>query len=253
MSVDSAKAVTPGDTSAIPQDGSPLNGILPFSEVGKAAASAQGGQGSRGCWSPQVAARLRNTLVLFGVILLMSLSATVPYLLNRVTTKVQTTNPPQHSAPALARSRPVPLPLPEVSYPAQTVAVQTVQAIREDLPEPPEPPASAPLVNSAFPAAMPDTLTPELAALGPIMPGPGLYLQVTATTLTLAKQVKTQVSRTGLTAYVVPGPSERIFRVVIGPLASKEEILETRQLLNARGHESFLRLYSLPGTTDPVR
>ena len=74
-------------------------------------------------------------------------------------------------------------------------------------------------------------------------PQPGSYLQVGAVDLAAAETMVETIKRHGLAAVVAPGPSERIFRVVVGPLDSVEMAAQARAALVEKGYQTFPRRY----------
>jgi cell division protein FtsN len=64
-------------------------------------------------------------------------------------------------------------------------------------------------------------------------PAPGNYLQVVATSKPDAEIIADVLRRKGFNSLVAPGPNEKIFRVVVGPLADSSTISKTRNELEA--------------------
>ncbi len=76
-------------------------------------------------------------------------------------------------------------------------------------------------------------------------PAPGLtFLQVAALRQQEAELVVDVLKRKGFPARVAPGPSETLFRVLVGPLKDAEEITKTRRALEEVGFRSaYVRKY----------
>jgi hypothetical protein len=223
---------------------------------------------------------MRMAVVLFVVVLLISLVATVSYLAGRVLTPVEAAPSPvaallgavtSTSSSPLVIDAPVPASPPAPVPPGATRVDQAAQT--ETTPPAPRPRKSAQtsgalspprpdratallpaprLTNSgSFSPAQPEWATalppaPRLAnggSLWPAQPDRGLYLQVSATTLGMAQALTQTIRRAGFDARIAPGPSERIVRVVIGPLAPGEQIAQTQTALAAGGYEYFLRRF----------
>lgn len=99
----------------------------------------------------------------------------------------------------------------------------------------PQPPAG-PAAQGTSPAAEP----PAIAE-----PEPGqTFLQVAAVGRNQAEFLADVLKRKGFPARVAPGPSETVFRVIVGPLRDEEEIARTRKRLEEAGVRStYLRRY----------
>ena len=69
----------------------------------------------------------------------------------------------------------------------------------------------------------------------------GLFWQVVATDLPRAELTRELLRRAGVDSSVITGPSDRVFRVVVGPLSSEKAIRDTRAALAAEGFRPFMR------------
>ncbi|MGB9606069.1 MAG: SPOR domain-containing protein, partial [Bryobacteraceae bacterium] len=76
-------------------------------------------------------------------------------------------------------------------------------------------------------------------------PTPGqTFLQVAALRRTEAELLVDVLKRKGFPALVAPGPSETLFRVLVGPLKDQEEIAQMRRRLEDAGfRSSYVRKY----------
>lgn len=112
-------------------------------------------------------------------------------------------------------------------------------------PQPAQPsaPASAPTPPAE---AQPATAAPSVGAASKYPePEPGqTFLQVAAVRLTEAEVVVDVLKRKGFPARVAPGPSETLFRVLVGPLKDADQIAKTRKALEEAGFRSaYVRKY----------
>jgi hypothetical protein len=133
------------------------------------------------------------------------------------------------------------------SAPAQTPAAQApvattptgkpAPAVEEHKAAPvearkPEPPAPAP--------------EPARAAAGRIVePTPGqTFLQVLAVARPDAELTVETLAKKGFHAVIAPGPNEKLFRVLVGPLKTQADVAKTRTGLEAVGFKSsYVRKY----------
>jgi cell division septation protein DedD len=105
-----------------------------------------------------------------------------------------------------------------------------------------------PVVQAAAPLPQPDKMpaTEAEASGSPLFadPVPGaVYIQVGAVEKGVA-QIWTEGLRThGLKAFVAPGLSDRIFRVLVGPLPSPDAYQYAKDTLDRIGLETFGRKY----------
>jgi cell division septation protein DedD len=117
---------------------------------------------------------------------------------------------------------------PKAVAPAPIVQVQQVPVV-----QPVEPPARAA-----------DVETPGAPLFADPIPG-AVYIQVGAVEKGVA-QIWAEGLRThGLKAFVAPGLSDRIFRVLVGPLPSPDAYQEVKDTLSRIGLETFGRKYQL--------
>lgn len=107
-------------------------------------------------------------------------------------------------------------------------------------------PTAAPSESSDAKAQLPaeSPAVPTAAAPYP-EPEPGLtFLQVAAVRRQEAELVVDVLKRKGFSARVAPGPSETLFRVLVGPVTDAEQIAKTRKALEEAGFRSaYLRKY----------
>jgi len=77
-----------------------------------------------------------------------------------------------------------------------------------------------------------------------IDPQPGeQYIQVSALRPEAAQRFISQLREAKLKPYVAPGPSPEVLRVLIGPFADQDALLETKQNLARAGIKNFVRRY----------
>jgi cell division protein FtsN len=133
----------------------------------------------------------------------------------------------------------------------------SVVATRTPAPSPPvavEKPASAPLAVATPPPAPPPPIVEEKppkaqpkAEPKPVPPsGPAsgqVYLQVAATKHPDAELVAGVLKKKGFTTLIAPGPTEAIFRVLVGPLDGPSQIASTRKELETAGFKPIVRKY----------
>jgi len=110
--------------------------------------------------------------------------------------------------------------------------------------------AAAPPAGAAAPAEAQTkhlaTPTPAPAEPPPYPePSPGqTFLQVAAVRRLEAELLVDVLKRKGIPALVAPGPSETLFRVLVGPLKDEEDIARTRRRLEEAGfRSSYVRKY----------
>jgi len=94
-------------------------------------------------------------------------------------------------------------------------------------------------------AATPAPPSAPAAAASYPEPAPGqTFLQVAAVSQSEAEFVADVLKRKGFAALVAPGPNERLFRVLVGPLKDAEEIAKTKKALEEAGFRSaYVRKY----------
>jgi hypothetical protein len=208
--------------------------------------------GNKKEWPPEVAARMRATLIWFLVVMLLSMVLTISYVAGRTLSadgKVPAPTSAAVAAPPVGAALPVDLPpprSPEMPMPVpQTSVIEAVEPLppvsppREALARIEAQTTAANLTETGAeptrrqPAAPPKVDPPE----------PGLYLQVAAVDYPSAERMVGIVRKTGLHAVIVPGPSETVFRVVMGPMPSREAFAAAKANLTAGGLVSFGRYF----------
>ena len=159
--------------------------------------------------------------VFFIVVILLAVFFTMGYVLGRsLAPSVVATRAPAPS-PAVAVEKPPSAPV-AVATPAPEVA----------------PPAPPPVVEEKPPKAEPPKPAP------PSGPASGqVYLQVAATKHPDAELVAGVLKKKGFTTLIAPGPTEAIFRVLVGPLDGASEIASTRKELETAGFKPIVRKY----------
>jgi cell division septation protein DedD len=123
-----------------------------------------------------------------------------------------------------------------VSYIAgEAVSPRKASAIERPAPGATVPPAPAPVVIEApKPAAPPAPLFAEPAR-------GGLYLQMGALDKGMAAILAEGLRTHGFDAFVAPGPSEKIFRVLIGPLADPQAYRRVKDSIDDLGLNAFAK------------
>lgn len=117
-------------------------------------------------------------------------------------------------------------------------------------PAPPLPAAKAPELKAAEKNAAPAPIIPisnEPVFRDP-MPGE-VFLQMAAVEKGVAGVFAEGLRRMGFPSIVAPGPSERIFRVLIGPVKGEAQMTQIRKSLDAAGLSTFLRRWEVGGGT----
>jgi len=110
------------------------------------------------------------------------------------------------------------------------------------------PPPAPPPTAEATPVAKPTSAATTAAGAGaPPYPEPApgqTFLQVAAVRRAEAESLVDLLKRKGFPALVAPGPSETLFRVLVGPLKDEDDIARTRQRLEEAGfRSSYVRKY----------
>jgi hypothetical protein len=124
----------------------------------------------------------------------------------------------------------------------KTVVAAPAAAI--PVPAPP-PVVEATIVKPDFPIAEPIPEKP-LAPEAPTFSSPssnGLYLQMGAVEKGVAVIMVDGLRKRGFTAFAAPGPTDVIFRVLIGPLGDAEAFRKTKEKIDQIGLNSFVRKY----------
>lgn len=111
-------------------------------------------------------------------------------------------------------------------------------------PAPVSPPAAAPskpvqaTINTA--AGLPVEQPPEVGAV---------YLQLGALERGFARVLVEGLRSMGFAAIVAPGPSERVFRVLVGPAKDPASLKRMKDALEETGLSPFIRRYEAPTQT----
>lgn len=145
-------------------------------------------------------------------------------------------------------ARPKPLPQPLV---AATVAHSAPQPVA---PKPSPLQAAVPVRAEAAAKPAPAQNAPVLNAPVPNAPAQGLpalidpkagerYLQLAALPPDYTTRYVKELEAKGIQASVAPGPSENVFRVVLGPFADRSDLVRQREILDAAGIQSMERIY----------
>jgi cell division septation protein DedD len=117
-----------------------------------------------------------------------------------------------------------------------------------------QPPASAPAVEAAaVPAPAPVTPAPSAvapvakpAAESPLFASPvpqAIYIQVGAVEKGVATVIAEGLRKHALDSFVAAGPTEKTFRVLIGPFADAEAYQKAQSVVDQIGLASFARRY----------
>ncbi len=114
-------------------------------------------------------------------------------------------------------------------------------------------PAIHPVALPPAPAAVPKPAPVEEPAIfGEVLPGQ-LYIQMAAVERGMAVIFAEGLRKKGLFAFVAPGPSEKIFRVLIGPLRDAEATKLAQARVSELGLATFLRRYEANNRPSGVR
>lgn len=73
-----------------------------------------------------------------------------------------------------------------------------------------------------------------------------LYLQIAAGTHEGARTLLLHVEQQGFTGRIIPGPTEQIVRVLVGPVVDAAALSQLKQEIEAAGYQNFIRRYSTP-------
>lgn len=98
----------------------------------------------------------------------------------------------------------------------------------------------APVIAKPLPAA------PSTAGEPPLFANPvvhATYLQMGAVERGIADVLAEGLRRHGLPAFVAPGPNEKIFRVLIGPLPDQQAYRTVKDKVDAIGLSTFAKTY----------
>jgi hypothetical protein len=110
------------------------------------------------------------------------------------------------------------------------------------------PVVEATIVKPDFPLAEPAPKAPEPAPVPepPVFANPaanGVYLQMGAVEKGVAVIMVDGLRKRGFSAFAAPGPTEAIFRVLIGPLGDSEGFRKAKEKIDQIGLNSFVRKY----------
>jgi cell division protein FtsN len=203
--------------------------------------------------------------VFFIIVILLGVSFTMGYIVGRNSSPVVSTLVPSQRPAAEAPAGPVTSTVGQTSaseqplMPGQVVVNQIAPAANGTMPArtpvaSPEPAAPAAAPARPAPSVAPPAATPKQAAPpagegkaaqlhAAVQPGQ-TYLQVMAVTKADAEMTAGILRKKGfLQAIVAPGPSESIFRVLVGPLKDAASISKTRMDLEAAGFKTIARKY----------
>jgi hypothetical protein len=125
------------------------------------------------------------------------------------------------------------------------------------------PSASLPVVQAA-PLPTPVATVPEPALAAPIPPPVAIekplfaepaqgiiYIQMGAVEKGIAEIFAEGLRKRGFNSFVASGPSERIFRVLVGPFRNAEEYDAAKKSLDRIGLDTFARRYQQSSSTTP--
>lgn len=111
--------------------------------------------------------------------------------------------------------------------------------------------APAPISTPAAAPSKPVQATINTAAGLPIEQHPeagGLYLQLGALERGFARVLVEGLRSMGFAAIVAPGPSERVFRVLVGPAKDAASLKRMKDALEETGLSPFIRRYEAPAS-----
>jgi cell division septation protein DedD len=110
----------------------------------------------------------------------------------------------------------------------------------------PAPVAPPPSAAVREPDPPPINMNQEPAPEPPLLADPkvgSVYIQMAAVEKGVAVIFAEGLRKRGLNAFVAPGPSEKIFRVLIGPLPTPASYLKAKETVDAIGLETFARKF----------
>lgn len=110
----------------------------------------------------------------------------------------------------------------------------------------PAPPAPRAQVATPPVAPKPMAPAPSTAGEAPLFANPvvhATYLQMGAVERGIADVLAEGLRRHGLPAFVAPGPNEKIFRVLIGPLTDPQALRAVKDKVDAIGLSTFAKTY----------
>ena len=122
----------------------------------------------------------------------------------------------------------------------QTAMPPTIPASEATARPPDSTPASEPPPRAAEPAPT----RQETAAATFIDPKPGqVFLQVSAVARPEAELLVEVLARKGFRAAMAPGPTDKVIRVLVGPIGSDNDVAKVRTDLEGSGFKAMVRLY----------
>jgi outer membrane biosynthesis protein TonB len=148
---------------------------------------------------------------------------------------------PADNTPIVLDSSAKPETAPESAAPQPSPAVGESAPAKESPPPEPAPPKADQKETLPRPAAKPPAPAPEPKqpaeqSLDSVTnPGPGLYLQVAATTLSEARAMAALLRKSGLSTALAPSAKPELVRVLVGPFASAEASNQARGKLRDLG------------------
>ena len=180
--------------------------------------------------------------VLFIVVILLAVFFSMGYVLGR-RANPRSTYAQLPSAAATPAARDQASGFAESSSPSATPSTQTAV---EQPPDETAPARTGTQPQQRMPAAEPPkpAAAPPPAAEVPSGPVEGqTYLQATAAKRPDAELVASVLKKKGFPVLVAPGPSEAVFRVLVGPFAGSEALAKARAGLETAGFKPFTRKY----------
>jgi cell division septation protein DedD len=194
--------------------------------------------------------------VFFLVVVLLGVFFTMGYIVGRNTgpvgvadvpakTRTEPASDPVVIDPAKGKSSPAGEPAPQrtlENIPVTAPAPQQSAPATQPTAAPVQRAESRPVAPAAKPVPVPTApANPATAAPAPasgrllVPPGGSTYLQVTALARSEAELVADVLRRKGFKAAVSPGPTDKVFRVLVGPVGDTGEIVKTKSGLEAAG------------------
>jgi hypothetical protein len=109
--------------------------------------------------------------------------------------------------------------------------------------------APAPVAAPVQPAPLVVKVAPVVSAPAPVVEPPlfqnpkqgAVYIQMGAVEKGIAVIFAEGLRKRGLPGFVAPGPSEKIFRVLIGPLPDPASYMKTKSVVDGIGLETFAK------------
>jgi hypothetical protein len=133
-----------------------------------------------------------------------------------------------------------------VSYLAgRALAPKTIVSVQAAVAPAPAPVAEATIVKPDFPLPEPVAEKPA-APEAPVFANPAanaMYLQMGAVEKGVAVIMVDGLRKRGFLAFAAPGPTDAIFRVLIGPLGDADDFRKTKEKIDQIGLNSFVRKY----------